>query len=85
MGRRCRIFVFLFTRFPQERIGLEGPLFLAKRQGYPPYSMIVLNRITTENLIIPLTADSRCYANGESFLVLRAPSNDGECDLSHGT
>ena len=62
-----------------KRKGVEGPLFIYKRSCEPRVRIVVLNRLSTENLVQDLSADFQ-FEEMEPYLIYRAAEGKGKGD-----
>ncbi|KAL3757425.1 hypothetical protein ACHAWU_005156 [Discostella pseudostelligera] len=60
-----------------EKMNVEGTLFVTKRSDVPRFKLIVLNRSSTENMEVPITASFQMQVK-DPYLIFResAQSND---------
>ena len=58
-----------------KRKGVEGPLFIAKRSTEPRMRLIVLNRLSTENLVQDLSAAFQ-FEEMDPYLIYRADEKE---------
>nr|CAG4646300.1 EOG090X07B6 [Macrothrix elegans] len=56
-GTQVAIYKFNSTSNEWEKTDIEGTLFLYARSGDPRHGFVVMNRLSTENLVEPITKD----------------------------
>ena len=59
-----------------EKKNVEGSLFVTKRSDAPRFKLIVLNRSSTENLEVPITASFQMQVK-EPYLIFRSDNSGG--------
>ncbi|KAL7473114.1 hypothetical protein ACHAXS_013503 [Conticribra weissflogii] len=64
------LYEFDNTKRTWERKNVEGSLFVAKRSDAPRFKLVVLNRSSTENLEVPITASFQMQVN-DPYMMFR--------------
>jgi hypothetical protein len=73
LGSASQVAAYEYSESTWKKLDIEGSLFLVSRNTAPFYSIIINNRLSTENLIEPITPDYEFrldMQNGSAFLMV---------------
>lgn len=73
LGSASQVAAYEYSETTWKRLDIEGSLFLVSRHTVPSYSIIINNRLSTENLIEPITPDCEFRLDmktGSAFLMV---------------